>query len=313
MPEQTQDKGLKRLLSQRKNFLQFIKKYIDLYFVATIQEDDLQLIDKSFIDGDFRKRESDIVYRVKNDEQDVIFYIILEMQTKVDHTMPIRLLFYITELLRRIFYDTDKKVRERKDFRMPAVVPLILYIGEHEWTAVRSYREYTNQGDTFGDHILDFRYEMLDLRAIQQEMLESGDSSVDAVLLANKLGLSKQPDMVLSAIGKLLPRISVDQWPDIMDYLIDVTFKHLHETNSDLLNKLREAFEKGDASTVGVALDAFERALIERERLNRREGRAEGRVEGQLHVAQRMKNANFDKELILEMTGISEEDYEKLD
>lgn len=83
------------------------------------------------------------------------------------------------------------------------------------------------------------------------------------MLLANKLGLSKQPEMVLSAIGKLLPRIPLDQWPDILDYLLDVTFQHLKDTNSDLLNKLREAFEKGDASTVGVALDAFERALIE--------------------------------------------------
>lgn len=68
------DKGYKRMLSKRKNFLHFLQKYIRLGWVDGIREEDLQLIDKSFIDDDFKERESDIVYRVRTGDLDVVFY-----------------------------------------------------------------------------------------------------------------------------------------------------------------------------------------------------------------------------------------------
>ncbi|WP_422664938.1 Rpn family recombination-promoting nuclease/putative transposase [Aneurinibacillus uraniidurans] len=59
----------------------------------------------------------------------VIFYVLLEMQSSVDFQMPFRLLFYMLEIWRDILKNTDKNEAVRKDFR------LVLYNGKQEWTA----------------------------------------------------------------------------------------------------------------------------------------------------------------------------------
>jgi hypothetical protein len=76
------------------------------------------------------------------EDGDVVFYVHLEMQSEPDFTMPFRLLVYTTELLRRLFAETEEKIRRRKDFRLPAVVPIVLYNGSDKWSCVGSFKEY---------------------------------------------------------------------------------------------------------------------------------------------------------------------------
>lgn len=47
-----------------------------------------------------------------------------------------------------------KVERERADFRLPAVVPIVFYNGSERWTAVRSLKEYQATGGMFGDYVL---------------------------------------------------------------------------------------------------------------------------------------------------------------
>ncbi len=58
------DKGYKRIFSIKKNFLDFIKKYIAFDWMMELTEKDLELIDKEFITDQFDTYESDLVYKV---------------------------------------------------------------------------------------------------------------------------------------------------------------------------------------------------------------------------------------------------------
>ena len=58
------DKGYKRIFSIKKNFLDFIKKYIGFDWMMELTEKDLVLIDKEFITDQFDTYESDLVYKV---------------------------------------------------------------------------------------------------------------------------------------------------------------------------------------------------------------------------------------------------------
>jgi hypothetical protein len=44
--------------------------------------------------------------------------------------MSFRLLQYMVEVWRDAFNDTPEKERKRKSFRLPAIVPAVLYNGE---------------------------------------------------------------------------------------------------------------------------------------------------------------------------------------
>ena len=47
------DKGYKRIFSVKRNFLDFIKKYVGFGWMAELTENDLELVDKEFITDQF--------------------------------------------------------------------------------------------------------------------------------------------------------------------------------------------------------------------------------------------------------------------
>lgn len=52
--------------------------------------------------------------------------ILLELQSTVDFSMPMRLYFYISEIYRKIIKNKTKSVIKGKDFKLPAVVPIVV-------------------------------------------------------------------------------------------------------------------------------------------------------------------------------------------
>jgi hypothetical protein len=68
----------------------------------------------------------------------------------VNFQMPYRLLLYMVEIWRDVLRNTDKKEAERKEFRLPVIVPLVLFNGAGNWTACRSYKETLNAYEMFG-------------------------------------------------------------------------------------------------------------------------------------------------------------------
>jgi predicted transposase YdaD len=91
----------------------------------------LERIDTKHITKDFKDRDSDIVYRAKIEGGDVVFCVLLELQSEPDFTMPFRLLVYMTELLRRMFADR-KDNPERVLRRLGRVLELSRRLTEDE-------------------------------------------------------------------------------------------------------------------------------------------------------------------------------------
>lgn len=71
------DKGYKRIFSIKKNFLDFIKKYIAFDWMMDLTEKDLELIDKEFITDQFDTYESDLVYKVNTKKGSVYLFFLL--------------------------------------------------------------------------------------------------------------------------------------------------------------------------------------------------------------------------------------------
>ena len=104
---QSHDKGYKLLLSNKQTFISLLKSFVHEDWVNTIKETDLVRVEKSYISQDFSKREADIVYQLRTESDDIIFYCLLELQSEVDYLMPFRLLIYMTEIWRDSFKNSD--------------------------------------------------------------------------------------------------------------------------------------------------------------------------------------------------------------
>jgi hypothetical protein len=170
------DKGYKNLLTNKQTFLELLQTFVGEDWVQEIADHDLILINKSYILQDFSDKEADIVYRLRLRESEVIFYILLELQSTVDQTMPFRLLQYLVEIWRDIYKNTPEKERRRKGFRLPAIIPAVLYNGKRNWTARRSFKEYQTGYENFPGRLLDFSYILFDIvRYSENDLLQAAN------------------------------------------------------------------------------------------------------------------------------------------
>ncbi len=181
------DRGYKRSLSQPGEFLHFLKKYVKADWMMGLEESQLSLCDKEFVDKDYEGREADLIYRVKRTTGEEIFVFVLqELQSTVDYTMIFRILIYVVNNLLRHFLNTAKAKREDKDFRLPAMVPIVFYNGESSWTAVRNLRNYQTGGDLFGDHVLNLEYYLVNLSDIEEQDILSTNTVLDNIMYCDK-------------------------------------------------------------------------------------------------------------------------------
>ena len=120
------DEAYKLLFGSPRIACQLLHSFVDIPLVKKIRPEDLLLIDKSFISRHLKKREADLLYQVKNQEQEAYIYILMEFQSSPDKAIPVRMLNYIT-----MFYDT--LLKKSKAGKLPPVLPLLIYNGTKEW------------------------------------------------------------------------------------------------------------------------------------------------------------------------------------
>ena len=288
------DKGYKRIFSRKRNFLHFLKKYVRsaelAEWIGSIDENELDFINTELIDKEFRKRESDILYKMKFKGREIIFYVLLELQSSTDFTMPFRLLRYIVLILNYIFENTPREERELKDYRLPAVAGVVLYNGGDNWTAVRSFREYSQGFEEFGRHIVDFEYYLCDVNRMESEELLRGDmcgarvSILDIVFfLDRKLSRENIGESAKTA-WEHYRDMSEDDRRDLTEWMDYVWLSHIGDER--FKEEIMKSFEKGDIESMNSGLTlAF--------RDERLKGREEGREEGVLKRSREMAHEMF--------------------
>lgn len=110
----TYDNAYKYIFSNKRIFCELIKSFVNEDFVNEIDENNIELIDKSFVTEDFLSRESDIIYKVQIKGSEAYIFILPEFQSTVDKSLPVRMLLYLLQ-----FYDL--LLRNSKKGKLPSV------------------------------------------------------------------------------------------------------------------------------------------------------------------------------------------------
>ncbi|MBD3317096.1 MAG: hypothetical protein GF344_15015, partial [Chitinivibrionales bacterium] len=145
------DQWYKKLFSNpvlvRELFTGFVKED----FVRDLDFSTLKRLDKSFVNDEYRERESDILYEVRYRGKRAYIYLLIEFQSRVERCMALRILSYVTQ-----FYLVLMEGK-RAPKLLPPVFPLVLYNGEEKWTAPVSFRALVEPSIP-ADYIPAFRY-----------------------------------------------------------------------------------------------------------------------------------------------------------
>lgn len=253
MGKKIHDKGYKRVLTKKKHFIHMMRKYIDASLGERILEEDLELVDKEFIPKDFKEREADIIYKAKLRDKEVIFYVLLELQSSVDYTMPFRLLMYMTELEKRIFGLEDIHTRSQKGFKLPPIVPIILYNGISNWNVARSFSEYTEAAWISDTYTIDFKYFFLDLKEKAKELLTSTNTLIDNIFILDQARSTEELKMGIEVVVRRLKALNEDEQIDLVDWVRDVLMKKAKDKK--LVEEACEIMKKGDALNMTYAIE----------------------------------------------------------
>jgi len=124
------------------------------------------------------EREADLLYRVIIDGKESYIYILIEFQSSVDKSIPVRMFQYILLLYDQIYKQSKKGL-------LTNVFPVLLYNGRKDWTVPLNLNQLIEK-DIPEKYIPSFAYYPIIEKDIPNEVLEKLHNLVAAVVYLEK-------------------------------------------------------------------------------------------------------------------------------
>ncbi len=300
---QYKDKIFKEILSNKREFIRFIQKYLKGNEFESLTENDIEKYNKEFITSKFEKRESDNIYKIPKFNM----YIIIEHQSQIDYKMPERITEYSVELMR----DID---RNNKDLigSSAVIVPIVLYTGNRKWKIFEEHEEMYK----FEFKVFEYaKYNLVDINDYTIKELIKEDTGMSKALLFEKTNSKEELKETMNEIFKK------ELTKEEKEY-IALIFKYSNKIRKIMPKERKEYIEKLKG---GVNEDMkFEKYFIEWLEEKEMEGIAKGEKIGEkrgekLGIAKAIKQMvkemiknNIDDEQIMKIAKIDKKELEKL-
>ena len=224
--------------------------------------------------------------------------------------MPIRLLMYMTEIWRDELSNTEDKEKKRKDYKLPAIVPIVLYNGKGKWTAVRNFKEILNGYELFDENIIDFKYLLLDVNRMEKKELIEIANIVSSVFLLDQDVEVKEVVKRLKLIGRLIRKGPTKEQKETFNRWLKNILKNrfTKEVSENVFKVLIETSREEDDDMVSNLGRNIEKALRE----ERQQGIEKGIEKERQQVVLKMLKQGLDISMIMEITGVTKEKLLKL-
>ncbi len=290
------DKIFRTILGKKQEAVAFINKTIK----TNIKIEEIEQYNSSFVNDVFGNEEADIVYKIK--ERGIFFLI--EHQTKIDYSMPYRLLKYQVAIMESAI--DENKIRN-KSYKIPLVIPIVLYTGDKKWNANKFLEK--SQEKIKGVNIRIGNYNLVDVNDFtEKELLEEKDF-LSKMMLVEK---AKNSDDIVSAVERIL-KVTKEEDRDLLKRIILIILNRKIGENEAyrLANKL-----KGDDENMLAVLDMIDRENQMYIDIGRKEGKIEGKKEGKtlekFNIVKKMLKEKFNIEIIQKITGVDKKEIEKI-
>lgn len=124
------DKGHKLLFSHPKMVKDLLLGFLKEEWVQNLDFDTLERVNSVYTTDSLRKRESDILWRLRFKNQWLYIYLLIEAQSSIEQFMAVRMLTYVgLSYLDLIKQDVEIK----RTGKLPPIFPIVIYNGERPW------------------------------------------------------------------------------------------------------------------------------------------------------------------------------------
>ncbi|NKB46229.1 MAG: Rpn family recombination-promoting nuclease/putative transposase [Legionellales bacterium] len=126
-PHQVSDKFFKNMLQHPQAAKDFLQHHLPSTLQQHVNLEELTLMQNTFVDRHYRKKEVDVLYQTAWQEHSLYLYLLCEHQTQPDRWLPLRLLNYLV----RIWEFHHRQHPDSK--KLPLIYPLIFYPAKNRW------------------------------------------------------------------------------------------------------------------------------------------------------------------------------------
>ena len=239
------DTGYKELFSYPEFVQQLIEGFAPAEMAELMDFSTLKNHSGNYITPLFEEKFEDVVWSVEvtwqGVTQQVFLYILLEFQSRVDRTMPIRLMHYVA-----CFYDHLLKNGTTTPHKgLPPVLPIVLYNGSERWTARQDIYDMVHPEppaflQVYQPHL---RYYLVDEGRYTDEELNLRQTPLSGVFSIENASMDRKG--LQQAVDRIVAIIQADPHKERIDKIITRWLKrHLQrlgaEVNLDQLNSLVE-------------------------------------------------------------------------
>lgn len=274
---QAHDKLFKSGFSKPETAAAFLREQFSPELANRIDWASLRLEGSEFVDSQYRKSETDLLYSAQIDGKAGYLYILFEHQSSPDHWIALRLLRYMVRIWEHVLkYDS-------KPTRLPAILPVVLAQNAEHWETPTQLRDLINMPDGAEAFVPDFAFRFIQLADIPFERIPGTASGVLILrtLKANALG-----DLFADPVwDELLARNALPTFEMILAYILNARdvdkTKFLKKIN--IINDT-EVRDMGLTLAEQFRLEGKEAGILEGERKGEAFGRLASTRDGILRI-----------------------------
>ena len=276
------------MLDNKKDAVKFINKTLK----TKLNECDIEKYNSSFVSKIFQNKEEDIVYKFRDNN---IFFLI-EHQTKIDYSMPYRILEYEMEIMKSTM---DMQKIKNKSYKIPLVIPIVLYTGRREWNAEQNLENMQEKLEGFDMKMSN--YNLVDINNYTEEELLKEDTLISKVMLLEK---AKNTEETVNFLEKIIPKIKEND-KEVMERIISIILSV--RLGDEETKKIVKKLEGEDEKMLAVM------EMLEKEnQMYINIGKKEGKLNEKIEIVNNMLKEKFSVEMICKITGMKKIEVEKL-
>ena len=246
------------------------------------------------------KKYADIVYKIKNKNA----FILIEHQSSVDIKMPYRILRYKCAIIESVI---DKKRFKEQSYKIPTVIPIVLYTGKRKWKKL-SINDIEETIEGYQENWLE--YTLIDANKFSKEKLLEDNLIISKAMLIEK---SKNKEELYKNIEDI---INIQKEKNTLDNLqLEKLIKYeLSETeDKNIMNEFIEKIRniEGRDEIMTNASRIINREIRKQRKAGLEQGLEQGFKQGIIQIAKKLKREMSIKD-ISRITGLTEQEIENL-
>ena len=247
---ETRDNGAKLMFGNPTLCAQFLRGYIDIDVLKNVQETDIENVTERFLPMFINEKDADIVNRIHLPGEDIFLISLIEHKSDVDYNVAMQIFYYMAFIWHDYASECEKLhngITKTKDFRYPAILPIVYFEGSGEWTAPAHLKDRIQPISQIMGFTPDFEYKLVRLHDYTQDVLLAKKDELSFLMMVNKLK-EIQDFNELNLPQSYIKEMTTDSSADVLDIMAKIVSVMLRkiEVTEDQITEITSMMRRGN-------------------------------------------------------------------